>query len=917
MTFTLKKTKLFKALISVLCALAVAFAVVLLLPRGGASADEAEPTETVEYTVAWQYKADSIATEWQPLVNGLTPFTYADGADYSPLVRAVITQGETTTEVYNSGNASNTAGMSLKFAIRVGDELKAEEKLQNAAEYTVTIDGAPAYVADNDKTITFKIAPQTFALNENSFIEYSGTDTHDRLWVLKDGEATAALSDTVTYYDPDGEYDGEYGATVSEGVFYNAYVRYTGKPYTIALNEDYEVDGVALSTYMTAVKSVEYTPAQAQTGDANKVNEITTTAVITLTDNWVLDDGERTITLIKKWYIVTIPNVLRTLDGELETEVGGWAFGDTIPTLSIRPEHGDNAVFTLSQVVSDGNAVNKTVVGRFAIRYVGSSVGYYDVTADGDNYVIDTTKPLDNDYFAEQYASLEMGAYELAVYVPAYVATADHTHWWDDAAPEAAGIVYCAVSRAYSFSVTPYEITMDSVAVDDDSKDIVIKFKSDSVVYNGMENNVPEAVVTFRGMELEYDVDYTLTSHNVKVGKATFMFVGKGSFSGSVPFDGIYEYTITQAVNSWQDVPSIMYWTFGNYDKQMNLISGRPVYLDNPNDISFKVTTDIAGETPAADALASFLLTDGIVSDDVAAALNALPVGTYYLFASVKASTNYKQLVQRGVAFKVFPTTNNWEIMPSIVVWTEGQYKSVNIPTAKALYGNAHIVIKDEAGKDVYNTATGVNRLSTAKAGSYTLTATVMGTNDYNGLTYSTMFVVHEKAGIPVWVTVLIVLGALLVVALVILILIKVGVIRLLTDKMMVNIRTQASVDATVAAIRANQKNEEAKQIVAEVKQQEAAEAKKEERKKARRLKAAERKALPVEQKIAALEEKARKAEARAEKMRERAEAIQQLADKMKETTAPEANAEPTAEQPTVEPKTEPTEKPAEQPTRA
>ncbi|MDE5592860.1 MAG: hypothetical protein K2I75_02900 [Clostridiales bacterium] len=909
MTFKLKKTELIKALITVLCALAVAFAVVLLLPRGAALADEPETEPVATYTVAWEYKADATAEQWQSFTND-TPsfFTYTDGVDYSTLVRAIIGEGENVYEVYNSGNALNASDMSLSFAKKNGEELETASALQNAGEYVITITGSGANgMADVDKEITLKIAPREFALNENDFIDYYGEDDHNRLWLLQDGDNVTELCDLVAYYDPDAEYNVEYGTNVTEGVLYNSYARYNGNEHALVLNDDYDIDGETFSSYAVAVKDIEYTLSNTQTGaaytentlvgEANKVNRITTTAKIILTDNWVLDNGERVITLTKNWYVVTLPNLLRTLDGDENTAVEGWAYGDTASVFSVRPEHGDNAVLTLSSV----NHESSEVLARFAVQYSGKGedvvVKYYDVKTVDGKYVIDTEKALDDDYCTAQLNLLKVGAYTLTVSVPAYVSVEGHEHWWDNAEPESAGIAFCEVSRAYSFSVGCYELKAENVSLGEaDDKDVIVTLLNNHVEYNALDNNVPEVKVTFRGVELKYDEDYDLTSVNVKVGKASFTLVGKGSFSGSVPFDEAYY--IDQATNSWKDVPSVMFWTYGNYDKQMNLISGTPTYLDNPNDISFKVTTDSEGDVPAAEALATFQLTDGIVSDEVAESLSSLPVGTYYLFASVKGSTNYRPLVQHGVAFKVFAATNSWEVTPAIVVWTEGQFKSVNLPVAKPLYGNAQIVIKDGNGKDVYNTATGVNKLSEAKAGMYTLTATVMGSNDYNGLVYSTAFSINEKPGIPVWATVLIVIGALLLVALVIFILIKVGVLRILTDKLMVKIRTEAAVDATVAAIRANKKNDEAKQIVAEVKQQEEAEAKKEERKKARRARAAEQKALPVEQKIAALEEKARKAEARAEKMRERAEAIQQRADRMREASTPEPQPtpEPTAE---------------------
>lgn len=887
MTFKLKKTELFKALTIVLCALAVAFTVLLLLPRGAASADE--PGAETTYTVTWEYKISDDG-EWQSFLNGKTLFTYEDDADYSGWVRAKIQNGDAAAQYIDSDE--------LSFA--VGEE--SVDALKNAAEYTVTIKaGGLDFIAAADKKITLKIAPRVFDLRASDFADIHSEGDTNRLWLLDDDENAMALGDRMTYFDPDAEYSSDYGANVTIGVLYNSYARYTGEEQSVVLNDNYRVNGKTLGDYMPAIKSIKYTNSPENTvGDQDAVNKITTTAVITLTDNWVLDNGENTITLTKDWYIVTSNNALRTLEGDAHTAVEGWAYGGEIPELSIRPEHGDVAVFTLAK--------DDETLMRFAIRYSGKGdetvLQYYDVKAEDDTYVIDTEKPLEDDYYLEQFGLLKMGAYALNVSVPAYTSTEDHEHWWDNAEPEATSIVYYPISLTYNFIVSRYELLAENISLnEDDDKDITIKLLNDHVEYNALDNNVPEVTVKFRGVELVYDVDYELTSTNVKVGKASFTLVGKGNFIGSVPFDDVYD--IDRAVNSWKAVPSIMFWTYGNYDKQMNLINGTPTYLDNPNDISFKVTMDMDGEIPATDALASFLLTDGIVSNDVAKSLSALPVGTYYLFASVKGSTNYKPLIQRGVAFKVFPATNSWEIMPSIVVWTEGQFKSINMPVAKPLYGITNIVIKDSDGKDVYNNVTGVNKLSAAKAGTYTLTATVMGSNDYDGLVYSTVFSVHEKPGIPVWATVLIVLGSLLLVALIIFILIKTGVLRILTAKLMVNIRTQAAVDATVAAVRANKKNEEAKQYVAEFKQKEEAAAKKEERKKARRLRDAERRALPVEQKIAALEEKARKAEARAEKMRERAEAIQQRADRMRETAAPEPQPTPAPTEPATEPTAE------------
>ena len=96
MTFKLKKTELIKALLAVLCMLAVAFAVLFILPRGVASADEADTEAT--YTVTWEYKA-SADGEWSSFIDGKTLFTYEEGVDYIGWVHATIQVGENTKEI--------------------------------------------------------------------------------------------------------------------------------------------------------------------------------------------------------------------------------------------------------------------------------------------------------------------------------------------------------------------------------------------------------------------------------------------------------------------------------------------------------------------------------------------------------------------------------------------------------------------------------------------------------------------------------------------------------------------------------------------------------------------------------------------------------------------------------------------------
>ena len=909
MTLKFTRSKVLTTLIAALCVLAAVFAVSFshsTFAEDGDGDGEGE-VAPLEPGVYWEYTADDVEhtpaneVEWHSVQNGDYPFTYSS-ADYSNQLRAkiVTASGELTKTEYVVYKANDSEGMYLSYSGEFGGS--SVTTLVNATEYTATVNGVPEdyNLTDEDKTVVFNIA----ALNVDSedFMDYNGEGDENRLWALQLSGGTSALRDRTTYYDPDAEFSVEYGATVTTGAYYNAYVRYTGSAQTIVLNNDYLLKGVRLGAFDLSVSYKDgEQDTNTATGDAEKVNEITTTATITLNDNFLVANGQDYVEVRKIWYIVTINNALRMWDGNEYAEVAGWMYGDDVTdTFPVRPEHGDNAVLTLSK---DGE-----VVERFATKYSGSSVvsstvKYFQVKQSDGNYVIDESKALENGYYGKVLSSLGVGAYSINVYVPAYTSTSDHKHWWDNAEDASENIVFYPVSITFNFAVSCYELSVDRVSLSSQNKntDIVITLLSNRVFYNGMDSNVPEVVVTFRGNVLEDDVDYKIESPNVRVGNAALIINGKGTFLGSVQFEDAYE--IVQGTNSWEEVPGIMMWTYGSYNREINRISAIPAFLDNKNELWFKITTDKIGDKSVSDVLGEFRLVNGLVSDEVAAELSVLPVGTYYLFGTVNESTNYKRLAPRGVAFNVFRGVNSWNAAPTISSWTEGKFKAENLPFAQAMFGNDSLVlvVKDSNGKQVYNSESGLNILKSAKAGVYTLTATVAGTSDYTSLDFSATFVVFEKPGLPWWVTLLIVLGVLLVVALVIFILWKTGVFSILTENVMVKLRTQATVDATIAAIRANKRNEEAKQRVEELAKKEQEAAKRKERNEARKSQPA----LTTEQKAEALSEKAKKAAERAEKIRARSEAMQARAQRMLEksgasapTEAPVETEQPAAEQP-------------------
>ena len=840
------------------------------------------------YSVTWQYRKEA---EWLDMPENRSPFTY-DTTDHSYSVRAKLTAGGKEEYVYaaSDDNQLNTTNMRLVFAGTF--EGGAVSALLNAAQYSIEIIGSSNYTFnENDRISAVTVLPRSLDLSREDFTDYTGVGDENRLWLLQlNGGATAQLRDRTTYYDPGAEFGEEYGAKVTEGTLYNAYVRYTGAEHSIILNENYRIRNTTLAAYMeSGIRNIEYNSSNAATGEADKVNKIVTTVRINLNGNWATDDsGAQYIEFEKEWYIVTINNALRTIEGDVNTAIENYRFGDTVYAMPFRPEHGDGAILTLSK--------SANVVTRFAAVFSGdalrSSVDYYEVKDESGNYVADTTKPIRTEnYYSALLSDLSAGNYSLNVYVPKYSATQNHSHWWGGTESESVDVVFYPISRTYLFTVAPYEISSANTGLGDSEKDLTVAFTNGAHVdYNGSYNNVPALTVTFKGALLEEGVDYKLSSSDKDVTEgATLVLTGMNNFSAFVEFEDAFE--IQQATNTWEGLPSIMYWSFGGFDKNVNVIRAVPKFgSDDARSILFSVAADAQGEN-IVDGLSDFYLTDGVVSDEIATLLaNKLEVGVdYYLCARFDStSDNYTNIAYNSVPFRVFRANNYWEETPSIASWTEGSYDGTrNAIALKARFGEATFVVTDANGK-------AVDDLASLVPGRYRLVASVAGTKNYTELTpYTFDFEVFEKPGLPWWATTLIAVGALTVAAIIILILWKKGVFQILTGKIVLAIRTRATIDATIAAVRAAKRSEQAKKSVAEAEARDAAEARAQARKEAAE---AERQ-KPIEERAAVLESKAQETSERADRMKARADKMKARVERMKkQAQIPEAAATETPE---------------------
>ena len=387
-------------------------------------------------------------------------------------------------------------------------------------------------------------------------------------------------------------------------------------------------------------------------------------------------------------------------------------------------------------------------------------------------------------------------------------------------------------------------------------------------------------------------------------------------------FDGssvTRSFVIAQAVNDFSVALNLVGWNYGSYDKELNAISAAVRFLDKGEEIHFSVSLKGAGK--AYEGLADFtLLRDkdgkltGLVSDKIAAIFSTLPCGTYVLTASVNETANYKLPVNPSVEFVVGKAQNRWlldeESGFSLPNWIKGRYSEEENPiNIKALYGNVNFKIVNFETNDVYFDSTVnsademVSMLNNIEVGKYMLIAWVDGDANFSGLDFYTFTIeVFKRPGLPWWGTLLAVIGALAIAALIIFILWKKGVFRVITDKILIAIRTRVSVEATIASVRAAKMAEEGKKSVADAKRKERLEAARE-----------KQRSMTPEERAAQLEAKAQADVARAEKLRAQSEANLAKAEKMRKSAPAEEKGEATSDAQSEAAATENPETPTEE----
>ena len=370
------------------------------------------------------------------------------------------------------------------------------------------------------------------------------------------------------------------------------------------------------------------------------------------------------------------------------------------------------------------------------------------------------------------------------------------------------------------------------------------------------------------------------------------------SADADLDFDAItgnamVKFEIKAASNKFTVALNMLGWEYESFAEDVNNIHAAALYLDSGADIHFSIKKEGA-DAPVNAALTNFTLAKDkngeltVVGSNVLAALKALSSGKYVLSATVNATANYEGLTA-SVTFEISKARNAWllneENELNIPNWIVGRYDAENEDHAiiiKAQHGVVNFRIEDMGieGKEYYNSTNSemdlVEALNQMEVGQYLLVAWVDGTNDYDGLAaYTFKFQIFEKPGLPWWAVLLIVIGSLGLAALVIFILWKKGVFQIVTDKILLAIRTRVSVEATIASVRAAKRMEEGRKSVAEAKRKERLEQARE-----------KQRSMTPEERAAQLEAKAQANAERAEKLRAKSEADLAKVEKMRKENA-------------------------------
>ncbi|MDE6060551.1 MAG: hypothetical protein K2G31_03685, partial [Clostridia bacterium] len=461
-------------------------------------------------------------------------------------------------------------------------------------------------------------------------------------------------------------------------------------------------------------------PATAEYGLLEKV--ITLNIGKSNANGWQYDENDEELKLIisNKW---TWDDIVRNPNG-WETGIVAPVpkFGDSV-TVTVKKGASEQFTVTLTYITNSGvKTVNPNDVDLLKSRLWTLDVGNYTITAqiiETDNFVSYTQPAV---------------AFEIEQATNTWKSTSD--------APHISGWDYSG-STAYPTSDPKYG-----------NKNDVIYSYAPIILHDGEENdddckNVGEVTVWDSALPINAGRYYV---RGILAGTNNYKeLIGYGAFS------------IKTGVNEWVDMPGVIAWNWNGYNREVNQFSGS---ARNGGKVSFSILKQGESQSGYVSLDASdffvyggaqltaaqiqliqkpfeLVISDGqstkMVSEEIAAILNALRPGTYRLRA-VAASTENFDAKEGVVPFAVGKADNEWNvdsgsnpIAPNMLSYsyngfvTSGNRVSFTVGSSK--YGTISYQVTDGLGNIVIattsNTASLISDLKKLDADNYILKAWV------------------------------------------------------------------------------------------------------------------------------------------------------------------------------------------------
>ncbi|MDE7107904.1 MAG: Ig-like domain-containing protein, partial [Clostridiales bacterium] len=227
---------------------------------------------------------------------------------------------------------------------------------------------------------------------------------------------------------------------------------------------------------------------------------------------------------------------------------------------------------------------------------------------------------------------------------------------------------------------------------------------------------------------------YTLVAHQVEADDY-------GELSQSMTF------SVTKATNTWTTTPYITGWTYKQFTAN-NFQEGVTEFGEKST-VTYKL---YKGNKAEGDVLITF---SSLNDADVIDYFKALGCDTYTLSAYQIESESYYEL-STPLTFAVTSTTNSWATKPRVIGWTYGSFDNsyfiAGVPTLKeSMENGTDAVVKYTLTKDgdddftpvAFTTLAGAGFASLG-AGSYTISVSYVGTDNYAELTDEIEFTVGK-----------------------------------------------------------------------------------------------------------------------------------------------------------------------------